>query len=268
MELNNYKFKKRFGQNFLKEEKIIDKILDNSDIEDNSLVLEIGCGSGQLTKKLVNKFSYILGYEIDPDLKVYLDEIKSDYLNIIFDDFLKRDILEDIKNYKYNKLYVISNLPYYITTPIIEKIINEKLNAYRVIIMVQKEVGDRINAKPNSKEYNSLSIFINYNFDIKRILNVGRGCFIPQPNVDSIVLKLSEKLNKYEPLDEQLFYRIVRESFQFKRKTLKNNLKEYDFEVVSKVLNENNFPDNVRGEQLPIEMFIKISDAIYLNKIQ
>lgn len=267
MNVKNFKFKKHFGQNFLKDQGILDKIISLSDIEEDSLVIEVGCGSGELTKKLVNNFKYVIGYEIDKELTPYLEEINASNLKIIYDDFLKRDIKEDINDINYNKLYIISNLPYYITTPIIEKLILDKLDIYRVIIMVQKEVGARISAQPNSKEYNSLSIFINYNFDVKKILNVGRQSFIPSPNVDSVVLKLSKKTNKFNPNNEEYFYKLIRDSFRYKRKTLKNNLMDYEFHIVEEYLTKNGLPSNIRAEQLSIKNFIDISNALYSNKI-
>lgn len=262
----NYNFKKKFGQNFIKDENIIDKIINLSDFEDDSLVIEIGCGSGVLTKKLVKNFKYVLGYEIDKDLEKYLNDIKESNLAIIYDDFLNRNIKKDINKYKFNKLFIISNLPYYITTPIIEKIINEDIDVYRIIIMVQKEVGDRFNAKPNSKAYNSLSVFINYNYDVKKIMNVSRQSFVPQPNVDSIVLKLSKKINRAKALNEDIFYKLVRDSFKHKRKTLKNNLDDYDFNFIEDILLKRNYPLNIRAEQISVEDFIFISNALYLKE--
>lgn len=263
MNENKYYHKKKYGQNFLKNDRILNQIIDNSDIEENSLVIEIGCGSGELTKKLISNFKYVLGYEIDLDLETFLNKIKADNLKIIYGDFLERNVEEDISNYNYNKLYIISNLPYYITTPIIEKIINSKLNVHRVIIMVQKEVGDRIRAIPNSKAYNSLSIYINYYFEVKKIIDVKRTNFVPQPNVDSIVLKMIKNENKLTPKNEEGFFKLVRDSFKYKRKTLKNNLIDYDFEIVKKVLLENGFKENVRAEQIPIDIFIMISDRLF-----
>lgn len=262
----NHKFKKKFGQNFIKDENLIDKIINLSDFEENSLVIEIGCGSGVLTKKLANKFEYVLGYEIDKDLEKYLNEISNPKLTIIYDDFLKRDIIEDIKKYKYDKLFIISNLPYYITTPIIEKIINEGIDVYRIIIMVQKEVGDRINAVPNSKAYNSLSVFINYNYDVKKIMNVSRQSFVPQPNVDSIVLKLSKKNNQEKAFNEEHFYKLVRDSFKQKRKILKNNLIDYDYNFIEELLLKRKHIKNIRAEQLSIQDFIFLSNSLCLRK--
>lgn len=262
--MNNFRFKKKFGQNFLNDENILNNIIRKSNIEDDSLIIEIGCGAGALTKKLLETNNQVIGYEIDKELEGILNKINNNKLKLIFDDFLNRNIKEDIKPYKYNKLYVIANLPYYITTPIIEKLIQEKLNIEKIVVMVQKEVGDRFRAKPNTKEYNSLSIFINYNFDVKKLIDVSRNVFIPKPNVDSIVIELSKKEDKYNVLDEELFFKLVRDSFRQKRKTLKNNLKEYDFRIIEEVLSKNNLPNNIRAEQLSIEMFVEISNKLKL----
>jgi 16S rRNA (adenine1518-N6/adenine1519-N6)-dimethyltransferase len=128
--------------------------------------------------------------------------------------------------------------------------------------MIQKEVGDWINAKPNTKEYNSLSIFINYYFNIKKLFEVSKNVFIPKPNVDSIVIELDKKENKYNVIDENLFFKLVKDSFKQKRKTLRNNLKDYDFENIKVILNKHNLPDNVRAEQIDIEVFIDISNSL------
>jgi 16S rRNA (adenine1518-N6/adenine1519-N6)-dimethyltransferase len=262
MNLQDFKFKKKFGQNFIIDENILNNIVNKSNIEEDSLVIEIGCGSGALTKKLIQSAKYVIGYEIDTSLKPILDNIKSNNLEIIYDDFLKRDILKDIEKYNYKNFYVIANLPYYITTPIISKIIESKLNIKKIVIMVQKEVGDRINAKPNKKEYNSLSIFINYYFDVKKLFDVSRNVFIPKPNVDSIVIELDRKEDKYDVIDENLFFKLVKDSFRQKRKTLKNNLKEYDFDIINEVLGKYKLPATVRAEQLSIDQFIAIANAM------
>jgi 16S rRNA (adenine1518-N6/adenine1519-N6)-dimethyltransferase len=264
--LNNFKFKKKFGQNFIIDENITNNIVDKSNIEEESLVIEIGCGSGALTKKLVNKAKYVVGYEIDNSLKPILDNIKADNLELIFDDFLKRDVLKDISKYKYKNLYIIANLPYYITTPILNKVIESKLNVKKIVTMIQKEVGDRINAKPNTKEYNSLSIFINYYFSIKKLFEVSKNVFIPKPNVDSIVIELDRKENKYNVIDEELLFKIVRDSFKQKRKTLRNNLRDYNFYIINNVLEKHNLPSNIRAEQINIETFIEIANTLKLSR--
>lgn len=256
----NFKFKKKFGQNFIIDENVLNNIVLKSEVDQDTLVIEIGCGGGALTKKLVEVSKKVLGYEIDESLKPILSTI--DNVDIIYDDFLKRNIKDDISEYEYKKLYVISNLPYYITTPIITKIIDENINVNKIVVMVQKEVGDRFLAKPNSKDYNSLSIFINYYFNTSKLFVVSKNVFIPKPNVDSIVMKLEKKDMINKPINEELFFKLVRDSFVQKRKTLKNNLKSYDFNRVIPILNKYNFNENVRAEAIPIEVFIEISNEL------
>ena len=256
--VDNFKFKKKFGQNFLKDENILNNIVNSADIDSNTLVIEIGCGAGALTKKIISKTKKYIGYEIDTTLKPILDTFNT---NIIFDDFLKRNIKDDIKNFEYDKIYVIANLPYYITTPIITKIIESDINVDKVVVMVQKEVGDRFSAKPGTKDYNSLSIFINYYFTPKKLFLVSKNVFIPKPNVDSIVISLTKK-DKLDVFNEKLFFKLVRDSFKQKRKTLKNNLKDYNFDIIKEILEKNNYKEDVRAEALPIEIFVEMSNAL------
>jgi len=258
-----HNFKKKFGQNFLQDNNIIRKIVETAKIEENSLIIEIGPGAGALTQELVKK-GKVLAYEIDTELKEKLNEKFKDNnnLEIIFDDFLNRNIKEDIKNYEYNKLYVVANLPYYITTPIITKIIEEKLDLEKMVIMVQKEVGERFSAKTNSKEYSSITIFLNYYFDIKKEFIVSKNSFVPKPNVDSIIISLNKKNNKVFVKNEEQFFKLIRDSFQQKRKTLKNNLKNYNFEKILNILEENNLPETVRAEQISLEIFAEISNNL------
>ena len=256
----NFKFKKKYGQNFLIDENILNNIVNSVDIDSETLVIEIGCGAGALTKKLVLKTKKVVGYEIDKTLKPILDTISD--AKIIFDDFLNRDINKDIENKNYKKMFIVSNLPYYITTPIISKIINDKIDVNKIVIMVQKEVGDRLSAKVNSKDYGSLTVFINYYFKVKKLFFVSKNVFLPKPNVDSVVIMLEKKESKYDLINPNLFFKIVRDSFLHKRKTLKNNLKSYNFEIISNVLSEYGFNDNVRAEQIPMEVFIKIANSL------
>ncbi len=256
----DFKFKKKFGQNFLTDDNILNNIVDSANIDDETLVIEIGCGAGALTKKIVNVAKNVIGYEIDETLKPILSTING--ADIIFCDFLKRDVKKDLEKYSYNKLYVIANLPYYITTPIITKIIEDKLNVDKIVVMVQKEVGDRFSAKPNSKDYNSLTLFIDYYFNVKKLFVVSKNVFIPKPNVDSVVVLFEKKDKKYDVVNERIFFKLIRDSFKQKRKTLKNNLKEYDFDLIKEVLSESNFSEDVRAEALPIEMFVKISNRL------
>lgn len=264
--LNKYdfKFKKKFGQNFLKDKNILENIVKKSEIDKETLVIEIGVGAGALTLAMAPYAKNIIGYEIDDSLKNILNANFKDKENIevIYGDFLKQDVKEHIKKYEYKKLYVVANLPYYITTPIITKIIYDDINVDKIVVMVQKEVGDRFNAKPKTKEYNSLTIFLNYYFDIKKLLDVSRNSFVPKPNVDSVVIEMKKKVIKYNVKNENLFFNLVRDAFTHKRKNLKNNLKEYNLDKIDEVLNKYNLDLNVRAESLPIDIFVEISNNL------
>ena len=266
MQLDDFKFKKRFGQNFLKNESIPRRIVECADIKEGSLVIEIGPGAGILTRILAeNKnVKQVLAYEIDDTLEEILDSNLCDKNNVcvIYDDFLNRNVKKDLDDYDYTNLYVVANLPYYITTPILMKLIEDNLDIEKIVIMIQKEVALRFSAKPDSKDYSSISVFLNYYFDIKKEINVDRNLFNPRPNVDSMVISLTKKKDKYNVKDKDTFFRLVRDSFKFKRKTLRNNLKGYDLEKVSKVLDEYNLDLTVRAEHLPIEVFVDISNNL------
>ncbi|MBQ8235011.1 MAG: 16S rRNA (adenine(1518)-N(6)/adenine(1519)-N(6))-dimethyltransferase RsmA [Bacilli bacterium] len=260
---NEFKFKKNFGQNFIVDENIINNIITKSDIDKDTLVIEIGPGAGSLTYKLSKYAKNVLCYEIDTKVAKILEENLNgtDNVEIIYNDFLKCNVIDDIKKYSYKKLYVVANLPYYITTPIIMKLIQDNINLDKIVVMVQKEVGDRFKAKPNTKEYNSLSVYLNYYFDIKKIMDVSRNVFIPKPNVDSIVIEMTKKELLYIK-DKEVFNKLVRDSFTQKRKNIRNNLKNYDLEKIEKILKEYNFDLNVRAEQLSLDIFIKIANNL------
>ena len=264
MEKYNFNLKKMFGQNFIIDENIINNIISSANIDKDTLVIEIGPGAGSLTYKLSQYSKNVLCYEIDTTLKELLEDNLKDCNNvdIIFKDFLKANVLEDIKKYSYKKLYVVANLPYYITTPIIIKFIEDNIQVDKIVVMVQKEVGDRFKAKPNTKEYNSLSIYLNYYFDVKKLLDISKNVFIPKPNVDSIVVEFTKKQNKFELKNEKLFFNLVKDSFTQKRKTIKNILKKYNLEKIEEVLKKYNFDLSVRAEQLPIEVFVDISNNL------
>lgn len=264
MDKYGFNLKKMFGQNFIIDENIINNIITKSGVDKDTLVIEIGPGAGSLTYKLSEYSKNVLCYEIDTTLKELLSDNLSDCSNveIIYKDFLKADVLSDIKKYDYKKLYVVANLPYYITTPIIIKFIEENIPVDRIVVMVQKEVGDRFKAIPGTKDYNSLSIYLNYYFDVKKILDVSKNVFIPKPNVDSIVVEFSRKIDKPKLYNEELFFKLVKDSFVQKRKTLRNNLKGYDLEKIEEVLNKYGFDLSVRAEQLPIEIFVEIANIL------
>ncbi len=259
---NDFKFKKKFGQNFIVDKNIIDNIINKAKIDKDTLVIEIGPGAGSLTNKLGETAKNVLAYEIDKTVKPILEKNIHSNTQIIYDDFLKRNIKEDLKNYDYKKLYVVANLPYYITTPIIIKLIEDKLNIDKIVIMVQKEVGNRFKAKPNTKDYNSLSIYLNYYFNVNKLLDVSKNVFIPKPNVDSIVIEFTKKQEKIYLKNENLFFKLVKDSFKQKRKTLKNNLKEYNLEKIENVLKKYNLDLSVRAESLSIEIFAEIANNL------
>lgn len=258
-----HNFKKKFGQNFLNDENILNKIVKESEIPEDTLVIEIGPGAGALTNKLKDVASNVLAYEIDLDLKnILIDKFRDTNVDIIWEDFLNRNIKEDIKNYKNKHIFVVANIPYYITTPIVEKIIDSGVDVEKIVIMVQKEVGDRFCAKPGSKEYGSISVFLNYFFNIKELFIVSKNCFTPRPNVDSVIISLEKKKENREVKDEKKLFRLIKDSFRFKRKNLRNNLKEYDLSKVEEILKKHDKDLTSRAETLDLEIFIDISNSI------
>ena len=262
LERHGFSLKKMYGQNFIVDENIINSIINVANIDKDTLVIEIGPGAGSLTYKLSKSAKEVLCYEIDTTLKEVLFETLSDCDNvkIVYEDFLKTNILEELKNHEYKKLYVVANLPYYITTPIIIKIIEDGIDVDKMDLMVQKEVGDRFKAKPGSRDYSSLSIYLNYYFDVKKVLDISKNVFLPKPNVDSIVVEFTKK--EKEEVNEKIFFKLVRDSFTQKRKTLRNNLKEYDLNKIEEILKKYNYDLSVRAEQLPIEIFIDIANNL------
>ena len=264
LEQNNFNLKKKFGQNFIVDENIINSIVTKALIDKETLVIEIGPGAGSLTAKLAESSKQVLCYEIDTTLKEILNENLKQYNNvdIIYQDFLEADVINDIKKYNYNKLYIVANLPYYITTPIIINVIEKKLNVDKMVVMVQKEVGDRFKANVGTKDYNSLSIYLNYYFNVKKIMDISRNIFIPKPNVDSIVVEFTKKENSYNLKNEEIFFKLIRDSFTQKRKTIRNNLKNYDLNTIEEILKKHNQDLNTRAEQITIETFVEIANNL------
>ncbi len=260
----NFDFKKTLGQNFLKDDNIVNKIVNATEYKKNNLVIEIGPGAGALTKKLLSKVDKALLYEIDTRLEKILNKELSEYNNydIIFDDFLNRNVNDDISNYNFDNLYIVANLPYYITTPIISKIIEDKIPAREIIIMIQKEVADRLCASVGTKEYGQLTVFLNYFYDIKKVTNVSKNSFVPKPKVDSAVIKMVKKDKLEYVKDLDFFSKIVKDSFRFKRKTIKNNLCNYDMEKIEKILEKYNFDVNTRSENIPYYVFVEIANEL------
>jgi len=264
LEANGFNFKKNFGQNFIIDENIINSIISNSKIDKDTLVLEIGPGAGSLTYKLGLNAKEVVCYEIDTKVKNILEHNLEGLNNVkvIYEDFLKANVKEELKKHDYNKLYVVANLPYYITTPIIIKLIEDDLNVDKIVVMVQKEVGDRFKAKPGSKDYSSLSIFLNYYYDVRKMLDVSKNVFMPKPNVDSIVVEFTKKEELLTLNNKELFFKLIRDSFKQKRKNLRNNLKDYDLAKISNILAKYNLDLTVRAENISIDIFVDIANNL------
>ncbi len=263
--MKEHRFKKRLGQNFLIDKNVSNRIVSLAEITENSLVVEVGPGSGALTELLVKK-AQVLAYEIDNDLK---EELYSKFLDcdvkFIFDDFLNRDLKKDIENYRYDSIFFVANLPYYITTPIIEKLIESGLTFNKIIVMVQKEVANRFASSGKSKDYSSITVYLNYHFDIKKEFLVSANCFYPKPNVDSAIISFKSKVNPRKATDEELFYKLVKDAFKHKRKNIKNNLLNYDLNIIEEYLKIHNLSLSVRAEQLTLDNFIDIADRLSIK---
>ena len=262
--MRDFKYKKSYGQNFLQDKNIINNIVEKTKIKKNSLVIEIGPGSGVLTERLSSVSQNVLAYEIDTRLEDVLDETlkKCHNVQIIYDDFLNRDIQKDIKEYEYDNIYVVANIPYYITTPIIMKLINSKIEFNTITLMIQKEVGDRFSARVCTRDYGSITVFLNYYFEIEKLFTVDRNSFFPRPNVDSVVISLHQKENILPVRNEELFFKLIRDAFHFKRKNIRNNLKNYNLEVIEEVLKKYHKGLTSRAEELPYEMFVDIANRL------
>lgn len=257
---------KSFGQNFIIEYKIIDKIVEAAKIDKFTGVIEIGPGIGALTEGLLLKAGKVVAFEIDKKLIDLLNnELKEfDNLTVINQDFLKIDIDKIVEQYfaDYEKVVIVSNLPYYITTPILIKIFQESSKIKSITAMIQKEVALRICAKKGGKEYNNLSILSSYYSDCNIALYVSKNIFTPRPNVDSCVVNFNLNKKNENLKDEELFLNILRASFAMRRKKLINNLEKYGKEKIKKILEEMNLSENVRAEELELEDFIKLSNKL------
>lgn len=257
------KAKKSLGQNFLIDNNVINNIISSLDATKDDLIIEIGPGKGALTRLLKNKKALLIAYEIDQELMPILSKLEDDKTKIFNKDILDANLQTDLMNYKYNNLYIIGNLPYYITTPIIKHIINQDIRIHSMIFMVQDEVANRFTARPKTRDYGSITLYLKYYFNIEKLFKVSKKAFNPVPKVESAVIKFTERLDK--PLvDKDIYFKLINDAFSQKRKTLKNNLKDYDFNLIKKILEANNLNELVRAEELDEEIFIAIAKS--LNK--
>lgn len=249
--------KKKYGQNFLKNEVVLKTIVDCANVDEDDLIIEIGPGMGALTEYLFQKKSYLLCYEIDERMSTYLKKYETEKSQVIYGDFLKRNVEEDIKKYAYKNIYVVANIPYYITSPILSKLIKFPIPIKEIVLLVQKEFAERIASESNHKEYNAFTLFVDSLYDAELICDVSRFDFVPIPKVDSAVIKLVRKENS-DILDREFYLQFTRDAFQNKRKTLKNNLKNYDWEKVLKIVEELGYKENVRAEEIKKEDFKRL----------
>lgn len=256
------KAKKSLGQNFLIDNEVIGKIVNEVSASNKDLIIEIGPGRGALTKELKKKDAYILAYEVDRDLSDVLSKIENDKTHVIYKDILESNIKEDIKNINYEDLYIVGNLPYYITTPIIEHIIDENIKFKKFTIMIQKEVADRFMADAGTKFYGYITLVLKYYFNIKRVTEVSKNCFNPVPKVESTVLSFEERLNKPD-LDVDGYFKFLKCIFRQKRKNVRNNLIGcYDIEKVKDVLIKYGYDLSVRAEELSEEILVDIWNSL------
>ena len=254
-----HEFKKRFGQNFLKNDEILDRIINSFEVDEGKII-EVGPGAGALTKKLIKKDIPVIAFEIDESLKQYLDKIESNNLTIVYKDFLSVDLNNYIN--KDEKFYFVSNVPYYITTPIISKFIDDEIIPEVMIMMVQKEVAERLSASEGSREYGAISVILNYFFNIEYLFDVDRTSFYPEPNVDSAVIKLTKKYDRVYLKDFDTFKKIVLDAFSMKRKNLKNNFKEYDLTKIENSLKKYNLSLSNRAEEVNYKVFVDIANNL------
>lgn len=267
----NVSVKKQFGQNFLMDNNIVNKICDISNITKEVNVIEIGPGLGFLTEELKKRANKVMCYEIDSEMvKVITNRFENDTNVIVkFQDFLKAKIDNDIEKYLNDyPVIVVANLPYYITTAILIKILEESKYIKQMTVMMQLEVADRICGKPSTKDYNSLSVLMQYYTDCKLAIKVGAGCFYPEPNVDSAVVLIKYKDEiKNQALSEEYFKKFNRVVFAQRRKTLANNLKSgfgYSKGLIENILTNNQISLTIRTEALSVEQIVKLANEFYL----
>lgn len=267
----DFAFQKKFGQNFLIDGRVLDKIIDAADIGKEDCVLEIGPGIGTLTSRLAESAGQVIAVEIDKNLIPILGDVLSEYDNITIlnEDILKVDIPALVEEKNAGKpIKVVANLPYYITTPIIMGLFESNVPIDNITVMVQKEVAQRMQVGPGTKDYGALSLAVQYYAEPYIVANVPQNCFIPRPNVGSAVIRLTR--HKEKPVtvkDEQHMFRLVRAAFNQRRKTLQNalhNMPELNLskEQVVTALKEMGLPETVRGEKLTLEEFAKLSDLL------
>lgn len=264
---HDFKFSKKYGQNFISENALLEKIVKGAGVGENDVVLEIGCGAGTLTKELCSKAKFVYGYEIDETLRPVLKENLSGIENceINFRDIM-REKTENIEKNIGDGYTIVANLPYYITSPLIMKFVEESKNCKAIVVMVQEEVADRICAEPGTAEYGAITAGINAVCNSEKLFFVSRDIFFPKPNVDSAVVKIVFDRNKFHLKSRAVYRETVRVAFASRRKTLVNNLMlgmKLPRETAEKLLTDCGIDVKARGEVLSAEQFVDLSNAIY-----
>lgn len=254
--------KKNYGQNFLVESQIVEKIARNAVPNDDTVVIEVGPGIGALTQFLAKYAKKVVAFEIDERLiPVLADTLQDeDNVEVIQEDFLNVDLKEFVG--KYGEVVVAANLPYYITTPILFKIFESNADIKQITVMMQKEVADRFGAEVNTKDYNALSIITQYNYEVKTIMKISKHVFNPKPNVDSAVVQFTYRPSNLVK-DEQGFFQMVKACFKQRRKTILNNYGEYlkDKEKAKQNLDKAEIAYAARAESLPQEAFVRLYEV-------
>lgn len=267
----NFMFQKKFGQNFLIDTHVLDKIIAASNITKNDMVLEIGPGIGTMTQYLCEAAREVVAVEIDKKLIPILEDTLSEYKNItiINNDILKVDINKLVNEKNNGKpIKVVANLPYYITTPIIMGLFESRVPIENITVMVQKEVADRMQVGPGTKDYGALSLAVQYYANPHIVANVPPNCFMPRPNVGSAVIRLTKhEQSPVDVRDEKLMFRIIRASFNQRRKTLVNGLNNspeihLPKDIIAQAIIELGVPENIRGEALTLDQFAKLSNIV------
>lgn len=266
---HGFKFTKSLGQNFLIDDNIIDKIVDGAGAGPGDKIIEVGPGIGTLTRELASRADKLMAVEIDRNLIPILADTLGDYKNvkIVNEDIIKADIRGLIdENLDGGPVKLVANLPYYITTPIIMRFLEEDINVTDIVVMVQKEVAERMNAQPGGKDFGALSVAVQYYCDTEIVAKVPRHLFVPQPNVDSIVIALRVRPErKYKLDDEALFFRVVKAAFGQRRKTLLNSISSMGTlskDGVKEALLEAGIDEKRRGETLSLDEFALLSNTI------
>ena len=266
-----FMFQKKFGQNFLIDTHVLEKIISAAGITKNDCVLEIGPGIGTMTQYLAENAGHVVAVEIDRNLIPILKETLADYDNVtvINEDILRVDIKALAEEYNGGKpIKVVANLPYYITTPIIMGLFESGVPIDNITVMVQKEVADRMKEGPGSKDYGALSLAVQYYAEPEIVANVPPNCFIPRPNVGSAVIRLTRhKEMPVEVKDPALMFKIIRASFNQRRKTLQNGLGNapelpYTKEQIAAAIAEMGLTPTIRGEALSLAQFAQLSDIL------